>query len=103
MDELRAAVSPDLTYQIEVEGTRPLEVSLLAIDGVKAAQLVEGNGESCSIELVMERRSPALAAVIRAVVHSGGEIVACTRAELTLDQIFRDVVRAGVEEVSLSA
>jgi ABC-2 type transport system ATP-binding protein len=103
IDELRAAVRPDLTYRLRVSGSEPDRTLLWSIDGVNAVDLSLAGRDVWALEVTIEREGSALPAVIRGVLDGGGNVLACTQQEIGLDQVFRDVVREDPTRVSAHA
>jgi ABC-2 type transport system ATP-binding protein len=92
--DFRALIRQEVVYRLMVTGGRPgWERGLHAIPGVMKAA-VENHGEMVhEILLTLDHRASGLPNVIRYLVDQAGDVESCTKEEMTLEEVFRTVVR----------
>jgi ABC-2 type transport system ATP-binding protein len=94
VEDFRGLIRQEVVYRLVFTGGRPgWERGLHALPGVVKATVIDGEDRSHSIELILDRRTTALPTAIRYLVEQSGDILSCTREDLTLEEIFRAVVR----------
>ena len=100
--EFRQKVTSDVVYQFVLEGSGSCSPEdLAAISGVRQAEVDQTKGGPYLVKLVLDGESSALPAAIRHLMENSLEIVSCTRQELSLDEVFRELVHRRREEVAL--
>ena len=100
--EFRQKVTSDVVYQFVLQGSGSCSSQdLAAISGVRRAEVDQTMGGPYLVKLVMDGESSALPAAIRHLMEHSLEIVSCTREELSLDEVFRELVHRRREEVAL--
>jgi ABC-2 type transport system ATP-binding protein len=94
VEDLRALIQHEAAYRLVFAGGRPgWKRGLNAIPGVMKVA-VEDRGEAVhEILLALDDRAMALPNVIRYLVDQSGDIQSCTKEEMTLEEVFRKVVR----------
>lgn len=98
--EFREASQPETVYRFLVEGSLdPALGSLPAIPGVTGARAEQRHGDAAEVVVTFEGRTNALPAIIRLLVDAELEIVSCLKEEVSLDQVFRTVVKGIPEPV----
>jgi len=93
--ELRALLQQDELNQLVVSGVSYAALDgLRAVSGVASLKLVPLEGDQYRLDIRARRDSNVVPACIRKVVEAGGDVWACAKRELTLDEIFALVVAA---------
>lgn len=102
VQDFRQKVSPDVVYEFVLDGQGScFPEELLAIAGVKKAEVGQTELGSFLVTLVLDGEASALPAAIRHLLDHSLEIVSCTRQEPSLDEIFRELVGRRRQEVAL--
>lgn len=95
VEELNYALRPDLHYRLKVTGLigERLE-ELLRLEDVRRVSVEPVVDDTLHLDLVVGRESSALPRCIRTIVDAGGDIWECRPVELSLDEVFRQVLGA---------
>ena len=94
VEDFRNLIRQEVVYRLVFRGGRPgWQRGLHALPDVLRATVDEAGDGTHSIELALDRRASSLPTAIRYLVEQSGDILSCTREGLTLEEIFRAVVR----------
>ena len=95
-EDIRRTVTKGRRYLLHICGLAEVSVSESAAASGTAGRLhgaTEDGG--VSLELCLNEQTNTLPAVIREIVHRGGQIVRCTELGGSLEEVFRHVVTNG--------
>jgi len=94
VEDFRSLIQQEVNYRLVFAGGRNgWERGLHAIPGVAKASVENRGDDVHEIHLALDHMTMALPNVIRYLVDQSGDIQSCTKEEMTLEEVFRKVVR----------
>lgn len=99
LDDFRGRLDgSDVGYELLVRGDGSWRLGLRSLPGVAMVSVDEATAGSAQLHVRLDPTSGALTHVMRHLLASGAEVVACSQKDLRLDDIFRQLVHRALDE-----
>lgn len=94
IDDLREILQAGELHQLIITELDPASVeSLRALPGLKSLNAVQLDGGRHRLDVVVQPDTAAVPSLVREIVAQGGAVWSCSQRELTLDDMFKIVVK----------